>query len=130
MRLRSQANEEGRWKFLRSFCVFSQKTYFSFEILQTVYNNNNIYGVVPKQHRFGKNNRKTYHFYQNWTVLEYDEVFLNVFNGSLNCLILISNATNIVGPDTFPPSPPQSVLMMFITCTRVSQKVRMEGDCD
>ena len=36
---------------------------------------NNIYGVVPKQHRFGKNDRKTYHFYQNWTVLEYDEVF-------------------------------------------------------
>ena len=22
-----------------------------------------------------KNDRKTYHFYQNWTVLEYDEVF-------------------------------------------------------
>ena len=36
---------------------------------------NNIYGVVPKQHRFGKNDRKKYHFYQNWTVLEYDEVF-------------------------------------------------------
>ena len=35
---------------------------------------NNIYGVEPKQHRFGKNNRKTYHFYQNWAILEYDEV--------------------------------------------------------